>query len=283
MGKTGLVDVGGGFRGIYAAAVLDHCLEEGIRFDVCIGVSAGSANIVSFLAGQKGRNYRFYAEYGKRRQYASLLNFITKRSFLDLDYVYGTLSDAQGEDPVDEVAFMADPSELVVVATDARTGGARYFTKADIRPDDYSILKASCAIPGVCHPYEVDGVPYYDGALADPVPVRKALSMGCDQVVVLLTKPRDERRTSDGDERMARLIRRKHPQAAEALCQRARRYNEGVDFAKELERDGRALIVAPDDTCDVSTLTRDTAKLDALYAKGFADGARLAAELSQLQ
>ena len=281
MGKTGLVDVGGGFRGIYAAAVLDRCLEEGIRFDVCIGVSAGSANIVSFLAGQKGRNYRFYAEYGKRRQYASLLNFITKRSFLDLDYVYGTLSDAQGEDPVDEAAFMADLSELVVVATDARTGGAQYFTKADIRPDDYSILKASCAIPGVCHPYEVDGVPYYDGALADPVPVRKALSMGCDQVVVLLTKPRDERRTSDGDERMARLIRRKHPQAAEVLCQRARRYNEGVDFAKELEREGRALIVAPDDTCGVSTLTRDTAKLDALYAKGFADGARLAAGLSQ--
>ena len=31
--KTGVVDVGGGMRGIYAAGVLDFCLDAGIRFD----------------------------------------------------------------------------------------------------------------------------------------------------------------------------------------------------------------------------------------------------------
>lgn len=47
------MDVGGGLRGIYAAGVPDRCLEEGIRFDSGIGVSAGSANVASYLAGQK--------------------------------------------------------------------------------------------------------------------------------------------------------------------------------------------------------------------------------------
>lgn len=46
-------------RGIYAAGVFDFCMDNGVTFDLGIGVSAGSANIASFLAGQRGRNYVF--------------------------------------------------------------------------------------------------------------------------------------------------------------------------------------------------------------------------------
>lgn len=51
--KLGVVDVGGGLRGVYAAGIFDFCLTEGIGFDVCVGVSAGSANIASYAAGQR--------------------------------------------------------------------------------------------------------------------------------------------------------------------------------------------------------------------------------------
>ena len=54
MAKTCVIDAGGRFRGIYAAAALDRCLDEGISFDLGIGISAGSANIASFLSRQKG-------------------------------------------------------------------------------------------------------------------------------------------------------------------------------------------------------------------------------------
>ena len=40
-----------------------------MRFDAGVGVSAGSANIASYLAGQKGRNYQFYAEYSSPKEY----------------------------------------------------------------------------------------------------------------------------------------------------------------------------------------------------------------------
>ena len=59
--KTGVVDVGGGLRGIYAV----------------------------------GRNYKFYTEYAFRRQYMSIGNFIFKHSFVDMDYLYGTLCRAK--------------------------------------------------------------------------------------------------------------------------------------------------------------------------------------------
>ena len=52
--KLGVVDVGGGLRGIYAAGIFDFCIEQNIQFDCCIGVSAGSANITLTLPGKKG-------------------------------------------------------------------------------------------------------------------------------------------------------------------------------------------------------------------------------------
>lgn len=269
--KLGVVDVGGGLRGVYAAGIFDFCLAERIQFDVCVGVSAGSANITSYAAGQQGRNYRFYTEYPFRREYMSARNFWAKRSYLDLDYVYGTLSNSGGEDPLDYRAIQRSPAELIIVACNARTGETVYFTKADLGPDDYGILKASSAIPFICRPCQVRGVPCYDGALGDPVPVEKAFEAGCERVVVILSKPRDTPRIPGRDPLFARLIQRSYPLAAERLRRRAESYNDGVLRASEYERQGRVLILAPDDTCGVDTLTKDRDALRALYQKGQRD------------
>lgn len=95
--KIGIVDVDGGYRGVYAAGIPDHCLDHGIDFDLGIGVSAGSANLITYAAKQRSRTFRFYTEYGLRKEYAGLKNFFTKRSFPDPDYVYGTLSNSDSE------------------------------------------------------------------------------------------------------------------------------------------------------------------------------------------
>lgn len=273
--KTGIVDVGGGLRGIYAAGVLDYCMDKGIRFDLGIGVSAGSANLISYAAGQRGRNYRFYTDYSQRREYMGVGDFLKSGSYINMDYMYSELSNAGGEDPLDYPAVRDNPMELYVVAADAETGEAHYFSKDDIAQDNYDILKASSSIPFVCRPYLVQGRLYYDGALGDPVPVDKALELGCDRVVVLLTKPAGIPRSPSRDEKYAAGIQRKYPAAAHALRQRASRYNAGVFRAQRLEIEGKALVVSPDDTCGVDTLTRDRTALESLYEKGFNDGAKV--------
>ena len=273
--KTGIVDVGGGLRGIYAAGVLDYCMDKGIRFDLGIGVSAGSANLISYAAGQRGRNYRFYTDYSQRREYMGVGDFLKSGSYINMDYMYSELSNAGGEDPLDYPAVRDNPMELYVVAADAETGEAHYFSKDDIAQDNYDILKASSSIPFVCRPYPVQGRLYYDGALGDPVPVDKALELGCDRVVVLLTKPAGIPRSPSRDEKYAAGIQRKYPAAAHALRQRASRYNAGVFRAQRLEIEGKALVVSPDDTCGVDTLTRDRTALESLYEKGFNDGAKV--------
>ncbi len=270
--KTAVIDVGGGMRGVYASGVFDCCMDNDIHFDVCIGVSAGSANIASYLAGQRGRNYIFYTQYALRKEYMSLQNFIFKKNYVDLDYVYGTLSNSDGENPIDYAAFAANPAQLVVVATNALTGEAVYFGKDDVSEDNYNIFKASSTLPFVCRPYVIDGVPYYDGALSDPVPVAKAFEMGCDKVVLILTKPRAFRRLPESDAKTARLIRKKYPRAAEGLEKRAENYNAGVELAESYAKQGKLIIVAPDDTCGVDTLTRDVEAMKNFYNKGLSDG-----------
>ena len=268
--RTAIIDVGGGMRGIYSAGVLDCCLDEKVTVDLAIGISAGSANLASFLAGQRGRNKQFFAEYTFRKDYMSLHNYLTKHSFLDMDYIYGTLSNSDGENPLDYPALMANPADFLVLECNARTGETRCFHKSDLGQDDYNIFKASCSIPGVCKPYFIDGIPYYDGALGDTIPLD--LAEGCDKIVLILTKPRDYLRTSKKDDALARMIRRKYPIAARQLRGRAERYNAGVAKAKEM---GNVLIVAPENTEGVDTLTRDKAAFLRLYDRGYTDGHRI--------
>ena len=274
--KTGIVDVGGGMRGIYAAGVMDYCMDHGITFDLGIGVSAGSANLASFAAGQRGRNYLFYTDYSFRKQYMGMQDFLKSGSYINMDYLYSTLSNSDGENPLDYPAFRDNPMEYYVVTADAETGEARYFDKSDIHQDDYDVLKASSSIPFVCKPYPVQGRPYFDGALGDPVPVEKAMSIGCDRVVLLLTKPAAVPRSPAHDEKFASRIQHRYPAAAHALRMRASRYNAGVFHTQRLAIEGKALIVSPDDTCGVDTLTRDKEALERLYEKGLADGEKVA-------
>ena len=273
---TAIIDVGGGFRAIFGAGVLDRCLEEGIAFDHCYGVSAGSANLTSFLAHQHGRNHTFYTQYAFRKEYASVNSFIHNHNFANLDYVYGTLSNHDGENPLDYEAFAANPAQFTVVACDARDGSTKYFTKDDMHYDDYDVLKASSAVPVACQPYVIDGVPYFDGGIADPVPVQKAIDDGCDRIVLVLTRPKDVIREQHKDVAPARIRRRSRPEAAELLLVRYETYNTEVAVAKQYEAEGKVLILAPEELYGLSTLSKTYEGLERMYRAGYGQAGRIA-------
>lgn len=273
--KIGVLDAGGGFRGIYGCGVLDACLDMGIMFDYAVGVSAGSANLISYLARQRGRNYVFYTEYGFRKEYASLGNFLRRGNYVDLDYVYSTLSNSDGENPLDYDTFAANPAEFYVVACDARTGEAAYLGRDFISRDNYQVCKASSALPVACRPQRVGDRLYFDGGMADPVPIEKAFRDGCDKVVLILTRPRDSLRTSKDDATFARLLKLRYPKAARELSLRYKKYNDAVALAGEYEKQGKLLVVAPDSIGQMTTLKRTKEDMDMLYEKGLRDAKKI--------
>ncbi len=275
----GIIDVGGGTRGIYGCGVFDRCLDERISFDYVIGVSAGSANGISYVAGQRGRNYVFYTEYAFRPEYMSAKTLLKTGSFIGLEYIYGTLSNSDGEYPLDFDAIKASPAAFDVVATDAETGKPHYFTKQTLERDQYQRLMASCCVPLVCKPYPVNGVLYYDGGASDPIPYKRALQQGCDKLVVILTKPVTAELNNRRNGMAGTLLRRRYPNAAQSIAGCNSLYQRQLQEVQRLEKEGKALIIAPDEISKLKTLSKDRTALETLYQKGYNDAASIASFL----
>lgn len=269
--KTGIIDCGGGLRGIYGAGVFDYCLDNNILFDVVIGISAGSANLASYVSGQRGRNYYFYHDYPFRKEYMSVENFINKKCYLDLDYVYGELSNQNGENPFDFEKFCENECEKYIIATDAESGKAQYFNADEMSKNNYWMLKASSCIPVVCSPAVENDIRYFDGGLSDPIPIDFAIKKGCDKIVVIWTKPINDVGNFKLDEMAGHALKKKYPNISNDLLNRKGKVEKALNYAKMQSKNGKVLIVSPESIGKMSTLTKDKDALDMLYKTGYAD------------
>ncbi len=271
MSRIGLVVEGGGMKCAYSAAVLDRFLDDKVSFDYVIGVSAGSANAASFLAGQRGRNLRFYTSHIHESYYFGADSFLKSGDLFGLDYIYSTITNSTGSDPLDWAAIEQNPAEYEVVATNARTGEPRYFDKSEMAQDDYTVIKASCALPAACKPRAVDGIPYYDGGVSDPIPVDRALSKGCDRVVVILSKPRTFVKKPEGFREIYTRACREYPKIVELLDNRHISYTEHFQRVFELEQEGKVFIYAPSKELPMSTFAMKAEDNQKLYELGLQD------------
>lgn len=283
--KTCVIDVGGGLRGVYASGVLDRLIDEQIEADLCIGVSAGAANLANYLGKQKGRTYTYYHGYPYRKEYLSVHNLLKKGSLFDMDYIYTDLSSLDGEYPLNNMRLQQSRSELITVVTNALTGRPVYFDKSWMSQDHYDIIKATCAVPYICHPWKVRGIPFCDGTVSDPIPVEKALELGADRIVILFPrKPEviEENKTKDLGMSMVSKISygRRHPAVVEALKRRRDVNNRSFELAMKLQEEGKVLFICPETLYDVESLGASRDQIDRLYEEGYKDGAKAVAFLS---
>ncbi len=245
--KIGLLVEGGGMKCAYSAGVLDVFLDAKVSFDYAIGVSAGAANTASFLAGQPDRNLRFYTDHTREPQYFGMKNYIHGGNLFNLPYIYGTLTNSDGGDPLNYEKLQANRTEFVIVATDARTGKPAYFHKEDIPKDDYRLIMASCALPAACRPIEWKGRLYYDGGVSDSIPVQHALDDGCDKIVAIMSKPHTYQKKPEGHRAAYTALCREYPATIQALNHRHEQYMASQHLLYELERRGRALVFTPEE------------------------------------
>ena len=267
--------MGGGMRGIYGAGVTDCFLDNNIEFDYCIGVSAGSANLASFLAKQRGRNYKFYTEFAMRKEYMGIDSFLKNGSFFNLEYVYSVLSNSDGECPLDYEAMMNNKSDFVVVATDAVTAEPAYFYKNSFQKDNYAAVKASSTVPVANKPYFLNGRAYFDGGVSDPVPFEKAFADGCGKVIVILTKPRDFIKKPERMQKVMKLELSRYPNIYNKIRDRHNIYNNSVKKLFEYEKEGKAIVLAPDDLNGMNMTTKNHKILDDIYNKGYEDASKI--------
>ena len=269
--KIGLVVEGGGMKCAYNAAILDAFLDHNITFAYCIGASGGSGNLASYLAGQRGRNLRFFTEHIHNPGYFGLRSFLKTGDLFGLQYIYGTLTNSMGKDPLDFPTLKNNPAEYEVVVTNALTGKAEYFGKETMAQDDYRLIMASSAIPAACRPVELNEIPYFDGGLSDAIPVSRALEKGCDRLVVILSKMRDYVRKPQGMRFLYTMRCRQYPQIISLIDHRHIAYNQNLQEVFALEREGKAFVFAPSHPIHVGTYSMNEQSERDLYALGMED------------
>lgn len=269
--KIGLVVEGGGMKCTYNAAILDAFLDHNITFAYCIGASGGSGNLASYLAGQRGRNLRFFTEHIHSPSYFGLRSFLKTGDLFGLQYIYGTLTNSMGKDPLDFPALKNNPAEYEVVVTNALTGKAEYFGKEAMAQDDYRLIMASSAIPAACRPVELNDIPYFDGGLSDAIPVSRALEKGCDRLVVILSKMRDYVRKPQGMRLFYTMRCHRYPQIISLIDHRHTAYNQNLQEVFALEREGKAFVFAPSHPIHAGTYSMNEQAERDLYALGMED------------
>ncbi len=86
--KVGITMEGGASRTLFSCGVTDALLEENIMPDYFIGVSAGIAYGVSYLAKQKGRNLEIAQKYMNDKRYMGMRHLLKDRSFYNIPFVF---------------------------------------------------------------------------------------------------------------------------------------------------------------------------------------------------
>ena len=279
--KTGLVLEGGALRTIFSCGVLDAFLDAQLPLpDYFVGVSAGAAYGTSYLARQNRRNLKLITSYAGDKRYMGVGNLLNpkNRSYFGLKFAYDTIPNELV--PFDYEAFQAYEGMAEAVVTNVATGEAEYHLIPRNERYNKTIL-ASCSIPLMFPTVELEGGEYLDGGCADAIPWKHALEMGCDRVVVILTRERDYRKEPDGSMRAIARTFKKNPAFVEAMTTRAERYNENREELFQAEREGKVLVIAPEDTLGCSRAERDTEILRALWQQGYFAGRKLLPQIQE--
>lgn len=270
--KSGLILEGGGMRGIFTIGVLDNLMDRGVRFPYIVGVSAGACNALSYMSGQRGRAKFSNIDMLEKYHYIGLKYLITKGNIMDFDLLFHKLPEEIY--PYDYEALARTTEKLEIVTTSCRTGKACYFTEKNDPKRVIDLVKASSSLPFVCPVSYVDGEPMLDGGIADSIPLERAISQGCSNNVVVLTRNKGYRKSPTGM-KVPFMFYRKYPNVKEAIRQRNMVYNREIELVERLEEQGLITVIRPERPVEVGRMERDTKKLLALYQEGYDSAAKI--------
>ncbi len=268
--KLGIVFEGGASRGLFSCGVMDALLAENIIADYVIGVSAGIAYGTSYVSKQIGRNLELSTKYMNDKRYMGIRHLLNpkNKSYYNRAFAFNRIPKELVLFDFD--AFSNSGTETVATLTNIKTGKPEYMTlPCDDWDKHISILWASCALPFLFQPEEIDGNLYLDGGCSDPIPYKKALEDGCDKVICVLTREESYKKGTDRSLPFIRRSFKKYPNLVETLANRSEVYNQTRSEIFDLASEGKLFVIAPDSTKGFNRTERNPEKLQAMFHQGY--------------
>ncbi len=183
--RVGLALSGGAARGLAHVGVLQVLEREQVPVDCIAGTSAGSLVGAAYAAGVRGDQLLQIALKVRWRDIArpvwprmGLFSFARLESFLIS--IAGDLTFADLKIP------------YAAVTTDLETGQPVILQEGRVAP----AVRASCSVPGVVIPVELDGRLLADGGVVNNLPISVTRDLGADLVIAVnLVMPPSRRPT----------------------------------------------------------------------------------------
>lgn len=269
--KVGLVLEGGAMRGMYTAGVIDVFLENNIKVDCIIGVSAGALFGINYCSKQKGRVLRYQKKYLKEKNYIGLKPLLKTGNIINKDFAYYDIP--LKLDIFDEAEYKKSKTDFYLVTTNVETGKAEY-KKIENTTKEIEYFRATSAMPFVSKIVEINEKKYLDGALADSLPIEKIKEMGYDKIIVVLTKPKGYKKKKRPSI-FANKIYKNYPNLAHAINTRYENYNKTLDKINELEKKNEIIVIRPSRKVKISRIEKNINKIQEMYDLGVEDTNKL--------
>lgn len=169
---VGLALGGGAARGLAHIGALSVLEEAGIPIDYVAGSSAGSVIGALYCAGLDSRQIK---EIGLGLQWWHLVQPVwPQRGLVSFDRLAHWLISKIGDLNIEDLK-----TPYVAVATDLQTGEPVMLTRGRLA----LAVQASCSVPGLVEPVELDGRLLGDGSISNTLPVSALRQLGADYII----------------------------------------------------------------------------------------------------
>jgi predicted patatin/cPLA2 family phospholipase len=262
--KSALIVEGGAMRGAWAAGVLALLHERGQhQYDLVYAASSGALSAVYFVTGLWQPGLAIWHQQASKA--VRKINFLRRKPIIDLAYLVDNVF--RRHFPLSIEALQKAPTHLAIVLTDCSNGEPVYFHARDQHVFD--ALRATSSLPLVTRGFDyVDGHPFADGGLSDPIPIQRALQDGATDITVVLTHQRGFR-LKPAPRWLGRLAFPDFPQLARAWTGGQHLiYNASLDLMNQPPAGVRMRIFRPVRPLPVGHFTTAQKRIDAALAAG---------------
>lgn len=275
--KVGLVLEGGAMRGMYTAGVLDIFMENNIKVDGIVGVSAGVLFGVNYLSKQKGRVIRYNKKFIKDKRYMGLRSLIITGNIINKDFSFYEVP--YKLDIFDDETYKKSNIDFYATVTNVETGKSEYI-KLDSVFEQMEVLRATSAMPFVSKFVELEGKKYLDGGISDSIPIDKCKELGYEKIIVILTRP-IEYRKKKSNKMLSKIKYSKYPNLVNVINNRYKNYNNAVEKIIDMENKKEIFVLRPSRLVKVKRIEKDENKLQEMYDLGIEDAKNRLEELKE--
>jgi NTE family protein len=177
---------GGGHMGAHEVGMIRALLEHDVRPDLIVGTSVGAMNGAALAARPSLETVRdlesVWMNFDESRVFGDSLfarttTLVKSRTYLHSNRPLRQLLERML--PVKRFEDVEIPFQCV--AANIERAAEHWFSSGPL----VEAILASCAVPGILPPVEIDGEHFVDGGVVNSIPIGRAVDLGATEIYVL--------------------------------------------------------------------------------------------------